>query len=94
MNRSDRWRELYYLPRTFVGEMTADLEALLKNKATKKNADDPEEDKGLSLSGIIRLCKEIIFDWAAPGFGGTELGVLMEPEVGHGEAKVYTRVQA
>ena len=32
--------------------------------------------------------------WAAPGSEDTELGVLMEPEVGHGEAKIYTRVQA
>jgi hypothetical protein len=33
-------------------------------------------------------------DWPAPGSEDTELGVLMEPEVGHGEAEVYTRVQA
>ena len=32
--------------------------------------------------------------WPAPGSEDTELGVLMEREVGHGEAKVYTRVQA
>jgi hypothetical protein len=32
--------------------------------------------------------------WPAPGSEDTELGVLMEPEVGHGEAEVYTRVQA
>jgi hypothetical protein len=28
--------------------------------------------------------------WPAPGSEDTELGVLMEPEVGHGEAEVYT----
>jgi hypothetical protein len=28
------------------------------------------------------------------GSEDTEFGVLMEPEVRHGEAKVYTRVQA
>ena len=33
-------------------------------------------------------------DWPAPGSEDTELGVLMEPEVGHGETEVYTRVQA
>ena len=27
--------------------------------------------------------------WPAPGSEDTELGVLMEPEVGHGEASVY-----
>ena len=32
--------------------------------------------------------------WPAPGSEDTELGVLMEPEVGHGEAEVYTGVQA
>jgi hypothetical protein len=32
--------------------------------------------------------------WPAPGFTDTELGVLMEPEVDHGEAEVYARVQA
>jgi hypothetical protein len=32
--------------------------------------------------------------WPAPGSEDTELGVLMEPEVDHGEAEVYARVQA
>jgi hypothetical protein len=32
--------------------------------------------------------------WPAPGSEDTELGVLMGPEVAHGEAEVYTRVQA
>ena len=32
--------------------------------------------------------------WPAPGSEDTELGVLMGPEVRHGEAKVYARVQA
>ena len=32
--------------------------------------------------------------WPAPGSEDTELGVLMEPEVDHGETEVYTRVQA
>jgi hypothetical protein len=30
--------------------------------------------------------------WPAPGSEDTELGVLMEPEVSHGKAEVYTRV--
>ena len=33
-------------------------------------------------------------DWPAPGSEDTELGVLMEPEVDHGKAEVYARVQA
>jgi hypothetical protein len=32
--------------------------------------------------------------WPAPGSADTELGVLMELEVGHGEAEVYAGVQA
>ena len=32
--------------------------------------------------------------WPAPGSEYTELGVLMEPEVRHGAAEVYARVQA
>ena len=32
--------------------------------------------------------------WPAPGSEDTELGVLMELEVGHGTTEVYARVQA
>ena len=32
--------------------------------------------------------------WPAAGFEDTELGVLMEPEVGHGTTEVYAGVQA
>jgi hypothetical protein len=31
--------------------------------------------------------------WPAPGSEDTELGVLMELEVGHGETEVYPRVR-
>jgi Dam-replacing family len=35
-------------------------------------------------------CKdEYELKWPAPGSADTELGVLMVPEVGHGEAEVY-----
>jgi hypothetical protein len=33
-------------------------------------------------------------EWPAPGSEDTKLGVLMEPEVGHGKAEVYAGVQA
>jgi serine/threonine protein kinase len=33
-------------------------------------------------------------NWPAPGSEDTELGVLMEAEVGHGETEVYAGVQA
>jgi hypothetical protein len=32
--------------------------------------------------------------WSAPGSEDTELGVLMELEVSHGETEVHPRVQA
>ena len=35
-----------------------------------------------------------IVNWPAPGSEDTELGVLMELEVGHGETEVYPGVQA
>ena len=43
---------------------------------------------------VDALDRKIDVKWPAPGSEDTELGVLMEPEVGHGEAEVYTRVQA
>jgi hypothetical protein len=36
----------------------------------------------------------IITMWPAPGSEDTELGVLMELEVGHGETEVHAGVQA
>jgi hypothetical protein len=43
-----------------------------------------EQIKGFVAQGI----------WPAPGSEDTELGVLMELEVGHGETEVYPGVQA
>jgi hypothetical protein len=43
---------------------------------------------------ILRDTDLLRYSWPAPGFEDTELGVLMGPEVRHGEAEVYTRVQA
>jgi hypothetical protein len=58
------------------------------------------------LPGAYRFTEPIIFThpipclmattplWPAPGSEDTELGVLMELEVGHGETEVYAGVQA
>jgi hypothetical protein len=35
-----------------------------------------------------------LHEWPVPGSADTELGVLMEPEVCHGETEVYAGVQA
>jgi hypothetical protein len=40
------------------------------------------------------LDEDLRVKWPAPGSEDTELGVLMELEVGHGETEVYPRVQA
>jgi len=43
---------------------------------------------------LVNLRKYAAALWPAPGSEDTELGVLMEREVGHGEAEVHARVQA
>ena len=54
-------------------------EGLARTQAEKKQMEKESE----KLFEEIRSCP-------APGSEDTELGVLMEPEVGHGEATVYT----
>ena len=39
---------------------------------------------------INRTVQSVCTRWPAPGSADTELGVLMEPEVCHGETEVYT----
>ena len=58
--------------------------------------------KSRHLGGRPQIDKEVrdlirrmsFENWPAPGSEDTEFGVLMEPEMRHGEAEVYTRVQA
>jgi hypothetical protein len=55
------------------------------------------EPRKLARSLLEIVCNDpadIPVYWPAPGSEDTELGVLMEPEVGHGETEVYARVQA
>jgi hypothetical protein len=42
----------------------------------------------------VILTNHTITGWPAPGSKDTELGVLMEPEVGDGETQIYAGVQA
>jgi hypothetical protein len=52
------------------------------------------EAPAVALEALLRHSAEQSINlWPAPGSEDTELGVLMEPEVGHGETEVYTRVQ-
>ena len=41
-----------------------------------------------------RRCSDAASAWPAPGSEDTELGVLMELEVGHGETEVHPGIQA
>jgi hypothetical protein len=45
------------------------------------------------LRDVLDTLKQDKQIWPAPGSEDTELGVLMELEVGHGETEVYARVQ-
>src|SRR5689334_17892747 len=44
------------------------------------------------IRGVVYFSSRSL--WPAPGSEDTELGALMELEVGHGETEVYARVQA
>jgi hypothetical protein len=49
----------------------------------------------INVEEIRRTVSELLTEfWPAPGFEDTELGVFMEPEVDHGETKIYAGVQA
>jgi hypothetical protein len=58
--------------------------------------DDSELRKhyGTIIGSIASSHHWPIEEWPAPGSEDTALGVLMEPEVGHGASEIYTRVQA
>ncbi len=72
--------------RTYLGEMG------------HKGAWYPGEHQAIVEPALFIAVQELLkhnsVTWPAPGSEDTELGVLMEREVDHGEAEVYTRVQA
>jgi hypothetical protein len=57
-----------------------------------------EDQLNLVLEKLDRVLSLLettqVASWPAPGSEDTELGVLMEPEVGHGETEIYAGVQA
>jgi hypothetical protein len=67
------------------------LRALLTNEIVKRDLIDSEEAEA-AFQNVKRLQRTAA--WPAPGSEDTELGVLMELEVGHGETEVYAGVQA
>jgi hypothetical protein len=50
--------------------------------------------RSVTRSVITCLSRSKCERWPAPGSEDTELGVLMELEVGHGETEVHAGVQA
>jgi hypothetical protein len=74
---------------TQLADLTEEWIAL--NEKLKNSKKTPDF---IPLKTADRVKGEEYEAWPAPGSEDTELGVLMEPEVGHGEAEVYTRVQA
>ncbi len=81
-------------------EDLANKEALVKlidEVSTRKETLNSEINHLRSENEKLRASQERQLSrakWPAPGSEDTELGILMEPEVGHGEAEVYARVQA
>jgi catalase (peroxidase I) len=76
-----------------------ELGSSLKASGVKADArwlTQDSEDAWCGYVGVFVIALPIIVPavWPAAGSEDTELGVLLEPEVGHGEAEVYTRVQA
>ena len=74
----------------FVGTGTSMI-AAIKHKRLGVGIDKDKSYLKLAQQRVDRFRQG---DWPAPGFEDTELGVLMEPEVDHGETTIYARVQA
>jgi hypothetical protein len=76
-----------------IGDSNASLAG---DKETNRSENEKQSENGqpfrVSGYGIIGATRNA--QWPAAGSADTELGVLMEPEVCHGETEVYTRVQA
>jgi hypothetical protein len=83
------------MPRPNLSAMSVD--ALLKLREDIGRALDRKANElrgQLSMLGRPAIQRGSRLKWPAPGSEDTELGVLMELEVGHGETEVYARVQA
>jgi hypothetical protein len=72
-------------------DLNSVVTSLASTDAAKKILESVDDK---SLKSVDTKSSESITNWPAPGSADTELGVLMEPEVCHGETEVYTRVQA
>ncbi len=80
--REDRWKP----------SIQHDQEQAIPIRELDATAYPPLQHNQLMSEGLVLCLKSAL--WPAPGSEDTELGVLMELEVGHGETEVYPRVQA
>ena len=69
---------------------TSAIVSLVNTLTQEELIEDPNDFAAAHLLSLVQNFTV----WPAPGSEDTELSVLMEREVGHGEAEVYTRVQA
>ncbi len=68
------------------------LDLYLDQQSPRYGTPEELEARAKARTALDRLEKAL--EWPAPGSEDTELGVFMEPEVSHGETKVYAGVQA
>ncbi len=86
--------------------LSTEIADFLRQTSTKDKGGKPYNLSNIAfinanLDGVdfsqMNLSQTLFFSssvWPAPGSEDTELGVLMELEVGHGETEVYPGVQA
>jgi|SRR6266446_8779491 len=73
---------------------SANLHSASVVSVTTAPTTDSEGAPALTITITLTPGSTDSVSWPAPGSEDTELGVLMELEVGHGETEVYPRVQA
>ena len=68
---------------------------MAKKRIGKKEKQEAAEKTYRAIGRFIFEFSQLEYEiWPAPGSEDTELGVLMELEVGHGETEVHAGVQA
>ena len=87
---------MYICPSNLVtsGELTMTKRTSLDGRYRDLDGEIRQKNGNTRIETLRKTYGEDFARWPAPGFTDTELGVLMEPEVDHGEAEVYARVQA
>jgi hypothetical protein len=91
---------LKFVPKEWPNSYGAQVEeigqAIVTNIQRAADLSNENCDRALALAHKLSMQLRTAEDriWPVPGSEDTELGVLMELEVGHGETEVYPRVQA